>query len=106
MKLIVTIISHIILFAIISLNSFSQVWKADNGDGTYKNPILYADYSDPDIIRVGDDYYMVASSFTCQPGIPVLHSRDLVNWTIINHVYNALPFERFKKPQHGRGSWA
>ncbi|WP_207535184.1 glycoside hydrolase family 43 protein [Desertivirga arenae] len=84
---------------------YSQ-WKSDQGDGTYKNPILYADYSDPDVIRVGHDYYMVASSFTCQPGIPLLHSRDLVNWTIINHIYSNLPLERYKKPQHGQGSWA
>lgn len=45
----------------------AQVWVADNGDGTYRNPIIHADYSDPDVIRVGDDYYMVASSFTCAP---------------------------------------
>ena len=51
--------------------------------GTYKNPILYADYSDPDAIRVGEDYYMVASSFTYLPGVPLLHSRDLVHWEII-----------------------
>ncbi|MEI6947372.1 glycoside hydrolase 43 family protein [Paraflavisolibacter sp. H34] len=84
----------------------AQGWVADNGDGTYKNPVLYADYSDPDVIRQGDDYYMVASSFTCQPGVPVLHSKDLVNWTLINHVYTSLPLERYKKPQHGQGSWA
>jgi len=84
----------------------AQVWIPDNGDGTYKNPIIYADYSDPDVIRVGDDYYMVASSFTCQPGIPVLHSKDLVNWKIINYVYSTFPFDRYQKPQHGQGSWA
>jgi beta-xylosidase len=64
----------------------AQVWAPDRGDGTYKNPVIHADYSDPDVIRVGDDYYMVASSFTSQPGIPVLHSKDLVNWRIVNHV--------------------
>src|SRR5205823_14422060 len=72
----------------------------------YQNPVIYADYSDPDVIRSGDDYYLVASSFTCQPGIPVLHSKDLVNWTIINHIYTTLPFSRYQKPQHGQGSWA
>ncbi len=81
-------------------------WIPDNGDGTYKNPVIYADYSDPDVIRVGDDFYMVASSFNCMPGIPVLHSEDLVNWTIIGHVYDRLPFERYNKPVHGEGSWA
>lgn len=74
--------------------------------GTYTNPIIFADYSDPDVIRVGDDFYMVSSSFHCMPGIPVLHSKDLVNWEIIGHVYDKLPFERFDKPQHGCGSWA
>jgi beta-xylosidase len=59
---------------------------------TYANPILYADYSDPDVIRVGDDYYLVASSFHFSPGIPVLHSRDLVHWRIAGHVLPRLPF--------------
>ncbi len=54
--------------------------------GSYSNPILYADYSDPDVIRVGTDYYMVASSFHLSPGIPILRSRDLVHWTIVGHV--------------------
>src|SRR2546430_13125382 len=60
-------------------------WVADQSDGTYRNPILCADYSDPDVVRVGDDYYMTASSFNCTPGLPVLHSKDLVNWTIISY---------------------
>ncbi|MEI2709070.1 MAG: family 43 glycosylhydrolase [Chitinophagaceae bacterium] len=63
----------------------SKVWQADNGNGTYSNPIIHADYSDPDVIRVADDYYMVASSFNYVPGLPILHSKDLVNWTIIGH---------------------
>ncbi len=83
----------------------SKVWVADNGDGTYKNPVLYADYSDPDIERVGNDYYMTASSFSSIPCLPVLHSRDLVNWSIIGH---ALPKydDRFNNPQPGNGVWA
>lgn len=85
----------------------SEVWLADNGDGTYKNPIIHADYSDPDVIRVGDDFYMVASSFNVAPGLPILHSKDLVNWTIIGHVFNRqLPHDVFSKPQHGNGVWA
>jgi beta-xylosidase len=96
----------IIILVLLHQTIQAQVWIPDNGDGTYKNPIIYADYSDPDVIRVGNDYYMVASSFTCQPGIPVLHSHDLVNWRIINYVYTSLPLERYKKPQHGQGSWA
>lgn len=72
----------------------------------YQNPILYADYSDPDVIRVGDDYYMVASSFTYLPGVPLLHSRDLVHWEIINYCVPSLPFEKYDTPAHGSGTWA
>ncbi|MES2431301.1 MAG: glycoside hydrolase 43 family protein [Bacteroidota bacterium] len=88
-------------------NFISKVWVADNGDGTYKNPIIHADYSDPDAIRVGDDYYMISSSFDAVPGLPILHSKDLVNWTIIGHVLlRQPPFEHFAKTQHGNGVWA
>jgi beta-xylosidase len=97
----------------ISLNSFSQkpyvskVWVADNGDGTYKNPVLNADYSDPDAIRVGDNFYLIASSFENVPGLPVLQSKDLVNWTIIGHALKRqLPYEHFSLPRHGEGVWA
>jgi beta-xylosidase len=84
----------------------NAVWSADNGDGTYKNPIIYADYSDPDVIRVENDFYLVASSFDCSPGLPVLHSKDLVNWTIIGHAFQRYPYESFNTPQHGNGVWA
>lgn len=90
----------------------SQVWIADQGNGTYKNPILYADYADPDVIRVGDDYYMTASSFNCVPGLPILHSKDLVNWKIVNYALTDLymegvePQNFFDKAQHGKGVWA
>jgi beta-xylosidase len=80
-------------------------WQADNGDGTFRNPILFADYSDPDVIRVGDDFYLISSSFECVPGIPVLHSKDLVNWRIIGHAMPRLP-ERYDQPRHGEGCWA
>jgi beta-xylosidase len=83
-------------------------WLPDQNDGTYRNPIICADYSDPDVIRDGDDFYMTASSFNCTPGLPILHSRDLVNWTIINHAVNNLPDPRglFDTPRHGEGVWA
>src|SRR6266700_2153966 len=85
----------------------SRVWVADNGDGTYKNPVLYADYSDPDAIRVGDDFYMVASSFNAVPGLPILHSKDLVNWSLIAHALpEQPPRDVYSKPQHGNGVWA
>ncbi|REH01815.1 glycoside hydrolase family 43 protein [Flavobacterium aquicola] len=86
---------------------YSKVWISDKGDGTYKNPILYADYSDPDAIRVGDDFYMTASSFNCIPGLPILHSKDLVNWKLIGYALSRQkPLEVFNKVQHGNGVWA
>jgi beta-xylosidase len=100
------IILHGLISMIISSAVFAQNWSPDLGNGRYKNPIIFSDYSDPDIIRVGDDFYMVASSFNCMPGIPVLHSKDLVNWRIIGHVYEKLPLEKYNKPVHGEGSWA
>ena len=82
-------------------------WIPDLGDGTYRNPVLFADYSDPDAIRVGDDFYLTSSSFLAAPGLPILHSKDLVNWTIINHVFAAqAPLDHFAKPRHGQGVWA
>ena len=84
----------------------SDVWTADNGNGTYTNPVLYADYSDPDVVRVQDDYYMTSSSFSCVPGLPILHSKDLVNWRLIGHALKRYPNEIFKTPQHGNGVWA
>lgn len=80
-------------------------WVSDQGDGTYKNPILYTDYSDPDVVRVGEDFYMTASSFNCVPGLPILHSRDLVNWKLIGHAIERMP-SRFDAVQHGNGIWA
>lgn len=108
---------HIIMLGLCSLqltaqSYVSEVWKADLGNGQYRNPILYADYSDPDVIRVGDDYYMTASSFNCVPGLPILHSRDLVNWEIINYALRDLYMGGlsspgfFDKAQHGKGVWA
>ena len=75
-------------------------------NNVYHNPIIYADYSDPDVIRVGSDYYMVASSFSNAPGLPVLHSKDLVNWEIVNYVLEKLPYEKYDRPIHGCGVWA
>ena len=82
------------------------VWNPNLEEGRYKNPIIYADYSDPDVIRVGDDYYMTSSSFGHFPGLPILHSSDLVNWTIIGHALQNYPFDEFAKPQHGNAIWA
>lgn len=88
-------------------NLFGQVYLPDLGNGMYQNPIIHADYSDPDVLRVGKDFYMVSSSFNCVPGLPILHSNDLVNWEIVNHVLPELrPKETFDVPQHGNGVWA
>ncbi len=85
----------------------SEVWCPDNGDGTYTNPVINADYSDPDACAAGDDYYLTASSFNCIPGLPILHSKDLVNWEIIGHALKTqYPTEEFDKPSHGNGVWA
>lgn len=87
----------------------SEVWSPDNGDGTYTNPVINADYSDPDVCvgASGEDYYLTASSFQCIPGLPILHSNDLVNWEIINYALKELePREVFDKPSHGNGVWA
>ncbi|GAB2603621.1 glycoside hydrolase 43 family protein [Streptomyces capparidis] len=82
-------------------------WTADRGDGTYRNPVLNADWSDPDAIRVGDDYWLTASSFGRAPGLPLLHSRDLVNWEIVGHALERLePEETFAEPRHDCGVWA
>ena len=85
----------------------SQVWNPDNGNGTYTNPVLYADYSDPDVVAVGDDFYLTASSFNCVPGLPILHSNDLVNWQIVGYALQEQePKTIFDLPQHGKGVWA
>ena len=88
-------------------NYKSKVWVSDQGDGTYKNPVLYADYSDPDVIRVGEDYYMTSSSFNCIPGLQILHSKDMVNLEFAGAaVPNALyPYDD-EKPEHGNRVWA
>ena len=88
------------------MKSEKHLWMGDQGDGTYTNPILYTDYSDPDVIRVGKDYYMVASSFCNTPAVPVLHSKDLVNWKVISYAMEQLPFSKYDKPMHGCGAWA
>lgn len=85
----------------------SQPWVADLGNGQYQNPILYADYSDPDAIRVGQMFYMTSSSFSNAPGLPLLQSSDMVNWELVGHALPKLvPEGVFAKPQPGKGVWA
>lgn len=74
---------------------------------TYTNPIIHEDFSDPDAIRVGNFYYMTASSFTSVPGLPILRSNDLVHWQLVGYALkNNLPLNHYKKVQHGAGVWA
>nr|WP_317892460.1 glycoside hydrolase 43 family protein [uncultured Sphingomonas sp.] len=68
----------------------AQVWRSDQGDGTFRNPVLFADYPDPDVIRVGEVYYFVSTTFANVPGVTILESRDLVNWTIVSHLAERL----------------
>ena len=85
----------------------SKVWVPDNGDGTYTNPVLNADYSDPDVICVDGDYWLTSSSFTNMPGLPILHSKDLVNWEIVNYALQRQePAEYYNHAHHGDGVWA
>lgn len=89
------------------MNNYKEKqWVADLGNGQFRNPILYTDYSDPDAIRVGDDYFMIASSFCNAPGLPILHSKDLVNWKVINYAVKQVPDPVYEKPVHGCGVWA
>ena len=100
------------LLLFITVGMQETVWanNGDQGDGRYKNPILFSDYSDPDVIRVGETYYLVASSFHFMPGIPVLKSHDLVNWRIIAHVFPRLEadprYDMIGGDRYAQGAWA
>ena len=96
-----------VFFGALSEAQVSKVWSPDQNDGTYKNPILNADYSDPDAIRVGDRFYLVSSSFDSVPGLPILESYDLVNWHLLGHaLMRQPPFDMYARTQHGNGVWA
>ena len=98
-----------------------MLYECELPDGTYRNPVLFADYSDPDVIRVDDTYYMTASSFNYTPGLPILTSKDLLHWELVNYALDiveedpekGLPHEdsgkiaeRFALPRHSEGVWA
>ena len=114
MKKLILLTMALPLMANAQTNYRSEVWSPDRGDGTYMNPVINADYSDPDVCvgPSGEDYYMTASSFNCVPGLPILHSTDLVNWEIIGHALKSLYTgdvaleQHFSTPQHGNGVWA
>lgn len=107
-KIVISIILSLLPLIVQAQSEISKTWVADLGSGKYKNPVLYADYSDPDVCRVGEDYYMTASSFNCVPGLPILHSKDLVNWKIVGHAINRMPDCAIygEGVNHGGNVWA
>jgi xylan 1,4-beta-xylosidase len=104
----------IILFIIVSIFVFTTETIpriADNGNGTFTNPLFYEEFSDPDMIRVGDDYYLTGTTMHSMPGLPVLHSRDMVNWEFLCYAFDRLdlgPEFRLEGGQdiYGKGIWA
>lgn len=103
------------LLAMITATSYGQnvqSWTADNGNGTFTNPLFYDEFSDPDILRVGDDYYLAGTTMHCVPGLVILHSKDLVNWENVSYCFDRFDFddEAFSLKNHreiyGQGIWA
>ena len=87
-----------------------QHWTADNGNGTYSNPLFYEEFEDPDIIRVGDDYYLAGTTMHMNPAVQIMHSKDLVNWELAGYCTDKLdlgPAYRLEGGNiYGRGIWA
>lgn len=89
-----------------------QSWTADNGNGTFTNPLFYDEFSDPDIIRVGDDYYLAGTTMHTVPGVNILHSKDLVNWEQVSYCFDRFDFDdpafslKDRKEVYGQGVWA
>ena len=102
---------YFFIFLSISYGLQARSWTADNGNGTFTNPLFYDEFTDPDMIRVGTDFYMVASSMHAMPGLPLLRSKDLVNWEFVTYVFNKLDMGpefhlEGKKGVYGNGIWA
>ena len=101
-----------LLFAFLPLTAAAQSWTADNGNGTFTNPLFYDEFSDPDVIRVGDDYYLAGTTMHSVPGLVILHSKDLVNWEFASYCFDRFDFteDRFWLKNHeevyGQGIWA
>ncbi|ACB74536.1 family 43 glycosylhydrolase [Opitutus terrae] len=94
-----------------ALSASAATWTADNGNGTFTNPLFYDEFSDPDLIRVGDDFYLTGTTMHAQPGLPILHSRDLVNWQLLTYAFERLdlgPAFRLEegRESYGQGIWA
>ena len=97
---------------LLPLTSSAQSWTADNGNGTFTNPLFYDEFSDPDILRVGDDYYLAGTTMHTVPGLVILHSKDLVNWENISYCFDRFDFKddafslKNHKEIYGQGVWA
>lgn len=96
---------------ILSSRCDCQTWTADNGNGTYSNPLFYDEFSDPDLIRVGSDFYLTGTTMHSMPGLPILHSKDLVNWEFVGYAFQNLdlgPEFHLEDGQnaYGQGIWA
>ena len=102
----------LILLSVISSTIYAQSWTADNGNGTFTNPLFYEEFSDPDIIRVGDDYYLAGTTMQSVPGLVILHSKDLVNWENVSYCFDRFDFDddafslKNHKEVYGQGVWA
>ena len=97
---------------IVPFLAMAQSWTADNGNGTFTNPLFYDEFSDPDILRVGEDYYLAGTTMHAVPGLVILHSRDLVNWENVAYCFDRFDFEddafalKNHKEIYGQGIWA
>ena len=95
-----------------ALGANAQSWTADNGNGTFTNPLFYDEFSDPDVLRVGDDYYLAGTTMHTVPGLVILHSRDLVNWENVSYCFDRFDFDddafslKNGKEIYGQGIWA
>lgn len=107
-----SILSLAFLALTMGANAQTSSWTADNGNGTYTNPLFYDEFSDPDILRVGDDYYLAGTTMHTVPGLVILHSKDLVNWENISYCFDRFDFDddafslKNGKEIYGQGIWA
>ena len=111
MKRILSIFVTIYLVILTALGQ-QKSWTADNGNGTYTNPLFYDEFSDPDLIRVKDTFYLVGTTMHCNPGLVVLESKDLVNWDFCSYAFDRIDIDdpRFRlengEEAYGQGIWA
>ena len=106
------LIAALVTVSIMGAQAQTKSWTADNGNGTFTNPLFYDEFSDPDVIRVGDDYYLAGTTMHSVPGLVILHSKDLVNWENISYCFDRFDFadDKFALKNHqeiyGQGIWA